>query len=86
MVELNIDMRQVRITTQNLDFPQDNDCYLAPDDPIHQIRKASLLGGLGSQQPEMSAGRAELIDRFLNPLNPQYKNSISKRESNDNQA
>jgi hypothetical protein len=42
-------MKQYRITTQ--DFVQDStdDCYLAPDDPIHEMKALAGLGGLGGE-------------------------------------
>lgn len=42
-------MRQIRITTANFCPPSEDDCYLAPDDPIHELKKASMMGGLGSE-------------------------------------
>jgi hypothetical protein len=27
-----------------------DDCYLAPDDPIHALKAASIMGGLGGEQ------------------------------------
>lgn len=41
-------MRQYRVTTQDINPQSDEDCYLAPDDPIHQLKGVSQLGGLGS--------------------------------------
>lgn len=43
-------MRQYRVTTANLNQASDNDCYLSPDDPIHQLKGVSQLGGLGSEE------------------------------------
>jgi hypothetical protein len=43
-------MRQVRITTKNIDYPSDNDCFIPEDDPIHAIKKANMLGGLGMEK------------------------------------
>jgi hypothetical protein len=43
-------MKQYRITSensQNLDSP--DDCYLAPTDPIHELKRIQYLGGLGAQ-------------------------------------
>ena len=40
-------MKQYRITSADLTPPSDDDCYLAPDDPIHELRALSGLGGLG---------------------------------------
>jgi hypothetical protein len=42
-------MKQYRITTADLNQTSDDDCYLAPDDPIHQLKAASQMGGLGSE-------------------------------------
>ena len=42
-------MRQIRITTADLCPPSDDDCYLAPDDPVHEFKKVSMMGGLGSE-------------------------------------
>ena len=40
--------KQYRITTQNLMQSSNDDCYLEPEDPVHQLLIASQLGGLGS--------------------------------------
>jgi len=42
-------MKQYKITTQDLNQTSDEDCYLAPDDPIHELKALSGLGGLGGQ-------------------------------------
>ena len=41
-------MKQYRITTQDLIQDSPDDCYLAPDDPIHEIKALAGLGGLGA--------------------------------------
>lgn len=41
-------MNQYRITTDSLTQISDDDCYLAPDDPLHALKAASMMGGLGS--------------------------------------
>ena len=43
-------MKQYRVTTQDLNTTSEDDCYLAPDDPIHALKGVSQLGGLGSEQ------------------------------------
>lgn len=43
-------MRQYRVTTADLNQTTDDDCYLSPDDPIHQLKGVSQLGGLGSEE------------------------------------
>lgn len=42
-------MKQYRITTQDLNQDSPDDCYLDPNDPIHELKALSGLGGLGSQ-------------------------------------
>jgi hypothetical protein len=41
-------MKQYKITTEHLNQSSDNDCYLAPDDPIHEIKAITQLAGLGA--------------------------------------
>ena len=42
-------MKQYRITTQDLNQSADDDCYLAPDDHIHELKALAGLGGLGGE-------------------------------------
>ena len=42
-------MRQYKITTQDLTQNSDEDCYLAPDDPVHELKALAGLGGLGGE-------------------------------------
>jgi len=42
-------MKQYRITKADILQDSSDDCYLAPDDPIHELKIASYLGGLGSE-------------------------------------
>ena len=43
-------MKQYRITTENflVNDSLADDCYLAPDDPIHEIKARAVMGGLGA--------------------------------------
>ena len=43
-------MKQYKITSADLSPKQDDDCYLAPDDPIHDLMPAAMMGGLGSME------------------------------------
>lgn len=43
-------MKQYRITSADFTPPSDDDCYLAPDDPIHAFKGVAQLGGLGSEE------------------------------------
>ena len=42
-------MKQYRITTEQLNQDTDEDCYLAPNDPIHELKALAGLGGLGGE-------------------------------------
>lgn len=41
-------MKQYRITTEHLNQDSPDDCYLAPDDPVHELKAIQHLAGLGS--------------------------------------
>ena len=41
-------MKQYRITSADLNPSSNDDCYLSPNDPIHALMPASMMGGLGS--------------------------------------
>jgi hypothetical protein len=42
-------MKQFKITTEDLQLDSnENDCYLDPNDPVHELKIASYLGGLGA--------------------------------------
>ena len=43
-------MRQYKITSTDILPASDNDCYLAPDDPIHALKPASMMGGIGADE------------------------------------
>lgn len=40
-------MKQYKITTEHLNQDSADDCYLAPDDPVHEIKVMQYLAGLG---------------------------------------
>jgi hypothetical protein len=42
-------MKQFYITKENISQDSPDDCALPPDDPIHELKIASYLGGLGAQ-------------------------------------
>ena len=41
-------MKQYRITSENILQDSPDDCFLAPDDPIQELKIAHHLGGLGA--------------------------------------
>ena len=43
-------MHQYRITASDLVQQDDNDAYLAPDDPVHELMAAAAMGGLGAAE------------------------------------
>jgi hypothetical protein len=43
-------MKQYRITSADINPASNDDCYLAPDDPIWDLMPASQMGGLGSSE------------------------------------
>lgn len=42
-------MKQYKITSGNIPRISDEDCYLAPDDPIHEMIAVQIMDGLGAQ-------------------------------------
>jgi len=43
-------MKQYKIDSSNIPQDSDDDCYLAPDDPVHELKIAASLGGLGAAE------------------------------------
>jgi len=43
-------MKQYRITAVDVIPDSPDDAYLAPTDPIHQLKAAAMMGGLGAQE------------------------------------
>jgi hypothetical protein len=41
-------MKQYRITSADINQTSEEDCNLDPSDPIHELKIASYMGGLGS--------------------------------------
>jgi hypothetical protein len=42
-------MKQYKIDSSNIPQDSDDDCYLAPDDPVNELKIVQYLAGLGSQ-------------------------------------
>jgi hypothetical protein len=42
-------VKQYRITSENILQDSPDDCFLASDDPIHELKIAQYLGGLGAE-------------------------------------
>jgi len=43
-------MKQYYITHENMVKDSPDDCYLSPDDPIHELKIVSYMGGLNAQE------------------------------------
>jgi len=41
-------MKQYRITTEHINQDSPDDCYLAPNDPVHDLKAIQHLAGLGA--------------------------------------
>jgi hypothetical protein len=52
-------MKQYRITVDDLVQDSAEDAYLAPEDPIHELKAAAMMGGLGVAE-RLSEYRATL--------------------------
>lgn len=73
-------MRQYKITTQDLMQDSPDDCYLAPEDPIHELKKLAGLGGLGGQarlaEYRASKIQGNISDTGMEKANLMKKNNI----------
>ena len=56
-------MKQFYITKENISQDSPDDCYLAPDDPIQELKILSGLGGLNAQ------GRLQEYQAHENAIN-----------------
>lgn len=68
-------MRQFRITTANFLTPSDDDCVLSPEDPIHDLKKVSMLGGMGS------ADALAKYNSLANPVVGSDKGKIAREQN-----
>jgi hypothetical protein len=59
-------MKQYKITAADLNQDSPDDAYLAPDDPIHELKALSGLGGLGgaARLHEYRAGQNSYGETF----------------------
>lgn len=69
-------MKQYKITSQDILPKSDNDCYLDPNDPIHDLVSAGSMGELGG---------AELLNKYrisqLPTINVSNKGQIQKERN-----
>jgi hypothetical protein len=69
-------MKQYRITTADITPKSDDDCYLAPEDPVHELIAASAMGGLGAR-----ARLAEYRATLRQPVTGSNKGEIQREQN-----
>ena len=62
-------MKQYRITSKDIVRDSDEDCALSPNDPIHEIKAAGYLGGLGGNVRVAELRLKNLFDSFKDKKN-----------------
>lgn len=66
-------MKQYRITSQDISQDSPDDCFLASDDPIHELKIAQYLGGLGSEARLHEYRAAQKQQSFINDDRGKYQ-------------
>lgn len=66
-------MKQYRITTENILQDSPDDCFLASDDPIQELKIAQYLGGLGAEARLNEYRAAQMQDSFINDERGKYQ-------------
>jgi hypothetical protein len=69
-------MKQYYITKDNISQDSLEDCYLAPEDPIHELKAAHLMGGLGAE-----ARLAEYKAKLKQPVVSSNKGQIQREQN-----
>ena len=55
-------MKQYYITSENIKKDDSHsDCYISPDDPIHELKITSFMGGLGAEA-RLAEYRAKIVE------------------------
>lgn len=76
-------MKQYKITSENYNVhnSNDSDCYLPPDDPIHELKALAGLGGLGGQE-RLNEYRSRSTAQVNNITASAAENARIQREQN----
>lgn len=74
-------MKQYRITSSDLSQDTDEDAYLAPDDPIQELKLTSYLGGLGAEA-RLQEYRAQ--QKIINTDNTSMSGTEKRQFERDN--
>lgn len=69
-------MRQFRITSETINPKSDDDCYIAPDDPMWDMLPASQMGGLGSD-----AALGQYLSRSLPQIKTDDRGKIAREQN-----
>lgn len=75
-------MKQYRINSENILPSSDDDAYLAPDDPIHELKISQSLGGLGSEE-KLAAYRNKLKQSVVGSNKGQIQREKNIRPGSD---
>ena len=74
-------MKQYSINTDNITPDKADDCYLAPNDPIQEIKRLQYLGGLGAEQ-RLAEYQATVRTSGSNITTTAAENARIQRENN----
>lgn len=69
--------KEYRITTQNIGLAEEDDCALDTLDPIHELKIASMMDGLGSEQ-RLAEYRAKQADMKAKMKDERWESQYAK--------
>jgi hypothetical protein len=75
-------MKEYRITSENISLDSADDAYLAPEDPIHELKIGQHLGGLGAEE-KLSAYRNTLKQPVMGSNKGQIQKEKNIRPGSD---
>lgn len=76
-------MKQYRITSENIVTDSPDDCLLRSDDPIHELKIAHYMNGLGSEErlAQYKASMTQEINKNSSGLSGNDKAVIMKEQN-----
>lgn len=76
-------MKQYKITSENIVGDSPDDCLLKADDPIHELKIAHYMGGLGSEArlAQYKASMSQQINNNNNGLSGNQKAQIMREQN-----
>ena len=79
-------MKQYRITSADILQVSPDDAFLAPDDPIHELKAASSLGGLGGEERLAEYRQAQILhnQKINTDSNPGLTGADKRRLEREN--